>query len=440
MKSYESWGRCFSHFQHSTHSLQWHSDTLPQKSPSSLLPYGLGRSYGDSCLNEGGFLIETRALNHFLDFQPATGVLRTEAGVSLTEILDFAVPQGFFLPTTPGTKFVTLGGAIANDIHGKNHHHSGSFGCHVRCFELLRSDGQRLFCSPTENKDWFCATIGGLGLTGVLTWAEIQLIPIPSPYLAVETIKFHTLKDFFNLSQESEKHFEYSVAWIDSLAQGRNLGRGHFIRGNFTALEKTQAPPKPLKAALSIPCNAPHFLLNAWSIRCFNLFYFHRQREKIKQGLQHYEPFFYPLDILHQWNRIYGKRGFFQYQSVIPLSVAYEATLKMLREISQTRLGSFLMVLKTFGNRISPGLLSFPRPGVTLALDFPNHGEPLFTLFRKLDDLVSDYQGVLYPAKDARMSATHFQKFYPQWTQLLPYLDPQFSSSFWRRVVLPSDL
>jgi FAD/FMN-containing dehydrogenase len=399
----------------------------------TVLPYGMGRSYGDCCLNDGGMLLSTRAMNRILAFDRENGWIRCEAGTSLEDILGIIVPHGWFLPTTPGTKFVTLGGAIANDIHGKNHHVAGTFGCHVRSFELLRSDGQRFRCSRQENKEWFAATIGGIGLTGLITWAEFSLRKIESAMMETESIKLRNLDDFFATSAESDRTFEHTVAWVDCLAGGDALGRGIFMRGNHAPSGAgsltAHRPPK-----VNVPVDFPEVALNTWSLKLFNALYYGRVRGRRKQAIVHYNPFFYPLDGIHHWNRIYGRRGFFQYQFVVPSSSDAAAIREVFQQIARSGQGSFLAVLKTFGEVSSPGLMSFPRPGVTLALDFPHRGERTLALFRRLDQIVLAAGGRFYPAKDARMAPDAFFRSYPQWETFRPFIDPQFSSSFWRRV------
>lgn len=401
-----------------------------------MLPFGLGRSYGDSCLNDGGDLLLTRALDHIIAFDAECGLIRCEAGVSLEELLQVIVPRGWFLPTTPGTKFVTIGGAIANDIHGKNHHRAGTFGCHVTKLELLRSTGERLICSPSENASWFAATIGGLGLTGLITWAEVQLRRIANSMIEVESLKFANLDEFLAISAESDEHFEHTVAWVDCLAKGASLGRGVFLRGNHAGPEnqvlQLHRPPR-----LSMPVEFPDFALNHFTIQAFNTLYYARAGHAPSHQVVHYDPFFYPLDALSQWNRIYGRRGFFQYQLVVPFSDNQQAIRKVFARIAASGQGSFLAVLKTFGARPSPGMLSFPCPGVTLALDFPNQGQGTLALFTELDQIVLAAGGRIYPAKDARMTARTFQESYPRWQDFRQYIDPGFSSSFWRRVSAP---
>jgi FAD/FMN-containing dehydrogenase len=397
----------------------------------TALPHGNGRSYGDSCLNPGGSLLHARGLDRYLDFDPDTGRLRCEAGVTLAEILALVVPKGWFLPVTPGTQFVTVGGAIANDVHGKNHHRAGTFGHHVTAFELLRSDGSRRTCTPGDGSGLFEATVGGLGLTGLVTWAELTLRRVPGPWLATETIRFGGLDEFFALSRESEATHEYTVAWVDCLAAGASLGRGHFIRaGHAAGPDKVPAPRRR-----ALPFTPPFALVNRASLRVFNTLYYHRQRAARRQALEHYAPYFYPLDAIEGWNRMYGPRGFLQHQCVLPPAAAREGVAALLQEIARSGRGSFLAVLKEFGARPSPGLLSFPRPGTTLALDFPNAGPEVFALLDRLDRIVAQAGGAVYPAKDARMSGALFRSAFPAWETFAPFIDPRFSSGFWRRVM-----
>jgi FAD/FMN-containing dehydrogenase len=400
---------------------------------TNMLPYGNGRSYGDSCLNEGGSLLHARALDRYIAFDPVSGVLQCEAGVLFSEILDLIVPQGWFLPVTPGTKFVTVGGAIANDVHGKNHHRAGNMGQHLLSLELLRSDGSRLTCSPDELPDWFAATVGGLGLTGLITQATIQLRRIASPWMATETVRFNDLGSFFALSAAAEKEYEYTVAWIDCAGRGRALGRGLFSRANHAPAHPDQRPAAPTRR-LRMPLTPPTSLVNALSLRAFNWAYYHRQPYSRRHATTHYEPFFYPLDGVSEWNRMYGPQGFLQHQCVVPPEHAPDIVQKLIERISLAGGGSFLAVLKQFGSLPSRGMLSFPRAGTTLALDFPNRGATTFDLLDKLDELVFEAGGAVYPAKDARMSGHHFRQSFPRWEAFSHFIDPKFSSSFWRRV------
>ncbi|PTL81411.1 FAD-binding oxidoreductase [Vitiosangium sp. GDMCC 1.1324] len=436
----KSWGRYPRVAEQRALPVTWTTEPLPVPTGgATLLPYGQGRSYGDSCLNAGGALLTTARLDRFLDFNPATGVLRCESGVTLDAILRLVSWQGWFLPVTPGTKFVSVGGAIANDVHGKNHHRAGTFGRHVPRFELVRSDGSRRVCSLEENRDWYEATIGGLGLTGLITWADVQLRRVSNPYIFQETIPFSNLDGFLALTRESERDFEFTVAWVDSLARGKQLGRGLFYRGNH-------APPQfdavPLakshlshRSGLAVPFDFPVFALNRLSVAAINWLYYHWQRAKPAEGLVHYDPFFYPLDGVHRWNRIYGRRGFLQFQCVVPDSDAGVAALReVLERSARSGMPSFVTVLKMFGDVPSPGMMSFPKRGVTLALDFANRGERTYRLVEELDRLTREAGGRVYPAKDARMSPESFAAYYPERERFSRYVDPAFSSSFWRRV------
>jgi L-gulonolactone oxidase len=399
---------------------------------ASCLAVGLRRSYGDSCLNSDGVLIETTRLNRFMSFDPGSGTLRAEAGASLADILSLVVPHGLFLPTTPGTRFVTLGGAVANDVHGKNHHGAGTFGRHVRAIGMLRSDGARLVLSPTERSELFGATIGGLGLTGIIEWVEIGLVPVASAWLDVETIPFPSLDAFWDIARASARTHEHTVAWIDCIASGTALGRGIFSRANWRAGDDRTAHDDG--SWKRVPVDAPAALLNAWTIGALNEAYFRLQKRRTSVRAEHYAHFFYPLDAIADWNRLYGRPGMYQYQCVIPLPVQQHAVRALLGEIVASGEASFLAVLKTFGGLPSPGLLSFPREGATLALDFPNRGASTLQLMERLDAIVRDAAGALYPAKDGRMSADMFRLGYPSWERFRPHIDPAFESDLWRRV------
>lgn len=407
-------------------------DDIPSLAVSAL-PFGNGRSYGDVCLNANGALLRTRRLDRFIHFDRSAGVLCCESGLLLRDILALVVPHGWFLPVTPGTQFVSVGGAIANDVHGKNHHISGSFGHHVEKLELLRSDGTRLICSPMSNPEWFAATVGGLGLTGLITWVELRLIPINSPFVSVASQRFETLNDFWQINAEAEANWPYTVAWIDCVATNKRRGRGIYIRARH-APGQCEMPIRE-RRSLSVPFELPFSLVNRSTLRMANALYF---RAPLKNGLCHYTPFFYPLDSIQNWNRMYGRKGFFQYQCVLPPDSSQDGIDRLLRIIGNSGYGSFLAVLKTFGQRPSPGMLSFPRPGATLALDFPNFGEPMLRLFNELDAVVREARGAIYPAKDARMPGEMFRRSYPRWHEFSRYIDPKFSSSFWRRVMQES--
>lgn len=425
-----SWGRYPSARAASVLRLDNRNAELPA-TRTPMLIHGNGRSYGDVCLNDGGSVLLGRGLDRFIDFDGENGVLRAEAGVLLAEILDLVVPLGWFLPVTPGTRLVTLGGAIANDVHGKNHHRAGTFGHHLRAFELLRSDGSRRRCTPTENADWFAATVGGLGLTGLITWVEIQLQRIPSAMLDVSRRRFTRLEEFFALADAAEAREEFTVAWVDCAARGAALGRGILAAASFASGSAARSAVPRARRALRVPWTPPIALINPLSLQLFNAAYY---RQPVGDTREHYLPFFYPLDAIGEWNRIYGPRGFVQYQCVVPPAHALAATRELLERIAASGQGSFLAVLKRFGDRPSLGMLSFARPGTTIALDFPMLGARTLQLLDTLDAVVAEAGGAIYPAKDARMSAALFRRGYPGLQGFLPYRDPAFSSGFWTRL------
>ena len=399
-----------------------------------MLPYGRGRSYGDACLNGGGTLLTTDQLDRTLALDTQNGVIRAEAGMTLAGVLARVVPHGWFLPVTPGTQFVTLGGAVANDVHGKNHHRDGTFGRFVTAMELVRSTGERLELTPDgEHADLFSATVGGLGLTGLITWVEFHLLRIESDTIDQCSTRFEALDDFFALSANASARSQYVVSWLDAL---RPEGRGLLIEGNHATGPGTSLPEPGAAATprISLPVDAPSWALNRFTVRAFNTAYYHRQRQLEARTRIHYRPFFYPLDAIGQWNRGYGPRGFFQYQFVVPFDDSNDAMRDVLGRLTRAGAGSFLAVLKTFGDVPSPGMMSFPRPGVTLALDLPNRGPETVHLLHSCDAIVREAGGAVYPAKDACMTPDSFRAYFPQWEAFSTYIDPAFSSSFWRRV------
>lgn len=430
--SIRSWGRLSSP-AHTVRGLG-QRDQVPQVLARSGpgLAHGMGRSYGDVCLNPGGTLWMTRGLDRFIAFDAQTGRLRCEAGVLLRDIQRLAIPRGWSLPVTPGTQMVTVGGAIANDVHGKNHHRLGSFGDHVTALSLVRTDGEQLRCGPAERPDWFAATVGGLGLTGVIVDADIQLKPVAGPWMETETIAYQGLDAFFQLADDSEAGWEHTVSWIDCLSASREV-RGLFMRAN-PAGPGVQGP-EPRTRTLSMPVVPPVSLVNGLTLRPFNTLYYRMNALRAGRAIVHCEPFMYPLDNVHEWNRMYGPRGFFQYQCVVPRTGGREAIAEMLKAITKAGEGSFLAVLKTFGDRQAPGMLSFPQPGVTLALDFPNRGARTDQLLQRLDEVVRHAGGRIYMAKDARMPKDLFEAGYPKWSGFLPYRDPGISSGLSRRLM-----
>ena len=435
--SFESWGR-YPKLEAKVVPLNWTCEFPLRPPPATrMLPVGAGRSYGDVCLLDHGTLLRTRGpglsggMDRLLDFDATTGILCCEAGTTLGEILDFAVPRGFFLPVSPGTKFVTVGGAIANDIHGKNHHVAGTFGRHIPRFELVRSDGRQVICSAAQNADLYAATIGGMGLTGLIVWAEVKLRPIVSRRIQYMGIKFSGIEEFVALSERNAKS-EYTVAWIDCVGTGKSFARGIFMAGDHDTIPGPLKRSKPSR--LSLPFDFPEFVLNHGSVGLFNSLYYNRQRNKVKSAIVDYEPFFFPLDRLRHWNRMYGKSGLLQFQCVVPWEPDHRGLTEMLKSITRSGLASFLAVLKVFGDVASPGMMSFPRPGLTLALDFPIRHEASFDLLEKLAAITLEHGGRMYPAKDATMTPAQFQAFYPQWKKFAAYIDPAFDSAFWQRV------
>lgn len=401
-----------------------------QKLERGVLAQGMGRSYGDTCLNSGGGLLMTRHLDRCHSFDREHGILRADAGLTLENACSIIIPHGWMIPVTPGTKFVTLGGAVANDVHGKNHHVKGTFGHHVRCLGLRRSDGSQIECGPDQEVDLFRATVGGLGLTGLIEWVEIALEHIDTVDLDVEDISFSSVEDFFDLSEESSG-WPHTVAWVDCMAQGKTLGRGIFSRGRPAATRSLQSVTPRLK--LTVPFVPPISLINTLSVQLFNEFYYRRILGTVRKQC-HFDSFIYPLDAIHHWNRIYGPRGFYQYQCVIPPEHARADIPRLLRCIADSRAGSCLIVLKNFADIPAAGMLSFPRSGTTLALDFPNKGASTLSLFEELDKIVAASGGRLYPAKDARMSKALFHAGYPRLGEFERFRDPGFQSDFWRRM------
>jgi FAD/FMN-containing dehydrogenase len=429
MVKVESWGRLTAEPHHLHPLVRQPMDSLPLPLGSRGLAHGMGRSYGDVCLNPGGTLWTTTHLDRFVAWDDETGVLTCEAGVRLGDIQNLFVPRGWMLPVVPGTQFVTVGGAIANDVHGKNHHRQGTFGDHVRELRLLRTDGEVLHCGPALRPDWLAATVGGLGLTGVITHATLALQRVQGPWLETHSMAYAGLDEFFSLADASAAEWEHTVAWIDGLSGAK--ARGIFMRANPVPCT---AGKTPTAQRHTLPFTPPVSLINRFSLPLFNAAYFHMNRRKTEQRV-HHTAFFHPLDRLHGWNKAYGPKGFYQYQCVIPRQWGKEALQSMLQEIRSSGDGSFLSVLKTFGDRTAPGMLSFVQPGVTLALDFPNHGDVTHRLFARLDSIVQHAGGRLYPAKDARMSRSLFEAGFPRLQEFVQYRDPGISSAFSRRTM-----
>jgi len=370
-----------------------------------LIAYGNGRSYGDSALAPR--VIDVRPRDYFLDFDEAQGLLHVQAGVLLSEILEHFVPRGWFLKVTPGTKLITIGGAIASDVHGKNHHMEGCFSECVKAFTLMLADGEVVTCSKEATPDLWKATCGGMGLTGVILDAKLYLKRINSQYIDQTTIKTKNLKETFE-AFEAHSDKPYSVAWIDCLAKGDETGKCLLMVGDFSDDGKLDYKRKPRK---SIPFNFPSFALNNWSVRAFNWLYYNRVKEKVSKQRVDIDTFFYPLDAIGHWNRIYGKNGFTQYQFILPKETSYEGLEAILRTISRSGKGSFLAVLKLYG-KANENWLSFPIEGYSLAPDFKIE-KVLFVLLDTLDRIVLKYKGRIYLTKDVRVSKETFEQGYP---------------------------
>lgn len=371
-----------------------------------VIAFGNGRSYGDSALNDR--IIRCKPHNFFLGFDAQSGDLNVQAGVLLSEILRAFVHRGWFLKITPGTSLITVGGAIASDVHGKNHHQAGCFSECVESFHLMLPDGEVVSCSRQQNHDLFKATCGGMGLTGIILDVQITLQRINSAFLNQQTIKTANLKETFE-AFEQNKNTPYSVAWLDCLAKGEKLGRSLLITGNFRDDGELSYSPK---SRPGVPCNFPGFALNQWSIKAFNALYYGKAKHGQSSQLVDIDSFFYPLDAIGNWNRIYGKKGFVQYQFVMPKDSSYDGLHEILDNISRRGKGSFLAVLKLCGVA-NDNHLSFPLEGYSLALDFKI--EPgIFDLLNLLDEIVVQHGGRIYLAKDARVSRDVYENGYPQ--------------------------
>ena len=393
---------------------------------STMIPFGLGRSYGDSALSEK--ILSTVYLDHILGFHESEGIIHCESGVSLADIVDIYLPKGWFLPVTPGSKYITVGGAIASDVHGKNHHKKGCFSNHVVNIKVATKNGEIVECSPKQNVELFQATCGGMGLTGVILEAKFKLLPVPSAFINQTTIKAKCLDETLELF-EQHRGASYSVAWLDCLARGKALGRSHVILGEH-AQDGGFIFPK--KQKWTVPCVAPSFLLNRFSLKVFNELYYRRITQHQHTQVVNIESFFYPLDSIQNWNRLYGKNGFVQYQFVVPIECGREALTKIITKISDFGEGSVLCVLKALGKKNS-NYLSFPIEGYTLALDFKTSRSTL-ELLDDLDKLVIQYGGRIYLTKDSRLRSQNMQKMYPDLTEFLNtrqrYCDTNSVSSY----------
>jgi len=407
-------------------------DTLENyATATSALPIGLLKSYGDSCLPlDNQIAIKLNSMNRIINFDVKNGIIEAEAGITLNEMINVIVPKGWFLPVTPGTKNITLGGAIANDVHGKNQQAFGNFGNHLQSIELITSNGTRYHCSETSNQELFRATIAGLGLTGIIKSAIIKLRPIQNTMIAADAIKFESLEEWYKLNEDS-KQFEYSVAWLDLLCP--NI-RGIYYRGNH-CLRNNQLNLRRNNFTLTIPFPIPCFFINRFLVKLFNTFYFWKNLKKITTSKIYFDQFFYPLDAIKNWNNLYGKLGLCQFQCVIPHD-QFDKLKLIIDTISSSREIPTLAVLKSFGEIPAKGILSFPQPGISIAIDFQNTGKNLDELFLQLNKIVLNANGRIYPAKDSKMNEDEFKTFYPNYQKFLKYRDPMLHSLFSKRVNL----
>ena len=401
------------------------SHLIEKHTNAPFLPYGLGRSYGDVCLNNGGTLLQTSALTDTFDFNEVTGVLNVGAGTSLDKILQQVIPKGWMLPVVPGTRHITIGGAVANDIHGKNHHTVGSFGGHVRSM-VVWHNGDLATCSLDDNSELFFACIGGMGLTGLIVSVEIQLHRISSSLLSITTSKVVTLETMIAMLRDADKAYTYTVGWFDV-----QRNRGHLQKANHIADGTFEMP---VLHALTVPA-AARFLLNRPLIHFGNACYYHQIIGEQKSTTANLSSFFFPLDILRQWNRAYQPSGLLQYQFVVPHDAGIEATTELFAILRRYGVMINLTVVKSFGNKVSGGIMSFPMPGITVAMDMKNSTQALQAL-TECDNVVMDAGGRVYMAKDARLSARAFQTMYADaLPRFMQQRDPMFSSSLWRRVM-----
>lgn len=421
-KKFNSWGR-----------LNFYNNkiikTINQNKEKNITIYGNGRSYGDVCLNDCGSILISNN-KKIIKFDNNSGIIEVESGCTLCEIIEYSIPKGWFLPVTSGTKFVTIGGAIANDIHGKNHHIVGSFGNFIKKINLLRSDRKQLVLTKKKNKKLFKATISGLGLTGYILSAEVQLIKITSNKILQKTIKFQNIEKYFQLEQKY-KQSQYSVAWLDCSTSAKKIGRGIFFIGNHV-VNKNKKLVFNKKRQLSIPFNLPNLFLNSLVVKIFNNIYWHMHKDGLKNV--EIDKFFYPLDSIKSWNNLYGKKGFYQFQCIFPKKNAKKGVEKILENIKNFNQKPLLTILKSHGKETSPGLNTFSMEGTSIALDFQNKGEQTKNFLKKLEEITTNYSGRLYPAKDSIMLAKNYQKYYPNWKFLKNLKDPNLTSLFWKRV------
>ncbi|MCU1264980.1 MAG: linked oxidase domain protein [Acidobacteria bacterium] len=408
-----------------------------------MIARGQGRSYGDAAMLADGLVMLTEQLAEVSELNEATGILTAQAGATLAEVIDTFLPRGWFPAVVPGTRFVSLGGCVAADIHGKNHHRDSGFGAHVDEIEIVLADGSRRRCSPRQNSDLFWATVGGMGLTGIITEVSFQLIPVETSYLMVQHDQAKDLDQSFKVLSDKAWDDHYTVAWIDCLAKKGNVGRGVLMRGHHARRNDLPdslrgQPFAKARRQRNLGFDFPSWTLNSVGMRAFNELYYRLQGRRQRPFIADYEGFFFPLDRIGNWNRIYGKRGFIQYQCVLPAANAFDGMRALLEAQAAAGRSSFLSVLKRFGPQ-GQGLLSFPFEGYTLTLDLPVDDDQLLPFLDRLDDIVLQHGGRVYLAKDARLAAPAFRAMYPrlaEWLRVKSAVDPEncFDSDLARRL------
>ncbi|MBF0623859.1 MAG: FAD-binding oxidoreductase [Magnetococcales bacterium] len=413
------------------HTLWWSDRALLPEDDAArpLIPYGNGRSGGDCCVAPGGGTrLDTRGLDRLRHFDPVRGRVACEAGTRLGDLLDFLVPRGWMLPVLPGSRRVTVGGAVAGDVHGANHPTAGGFGAWVRHLELLRGDGRRWFCSAFENPDLFRATVGGLGLTGVIVWVELELKAVRGPFLTRETVACSDLADALRLIRAGGERWEYLQAHVDVTVRGRRLGRGLVSRGQHAG--PGRHPPPPWETQRQVTITPQVNLMRPWVGRLYHRLH-HRPQPA---GSVHYRAFFFAADCWENWTRLYGPDGLLHYHGLVPEDQAVAGLGEILDRLAASGLAAAPGRLRRFGPNRTGGLLSFARPGFGLAVDLPNRGRATLDLLGELDRVVVAAGGTVEPGRDRRLDPAAFAAFFPQWDAMQPYRDPAFASAFWRRV------
>ncbi len=404
------------------------SEDLEALTRDAILVRGMGRSYGDSSLPPPGHPVVAGSTlaDRVLAFDPATGVLRAEAGFTLFDLNRTFWPRGFCAPVAPGTQFITLGGMVAADVHGKNHHRDGSFGGNVLSLKMRVADGRIVECSREAEPDLFRATLGGMGLTGHVLEVECRLLPIPSPWIEVESERIADIDRFIEALKEAGPRWPYSMGWIDCLTRGRGMGRGILAKGRWAERDAAPRRPPPVKRRPTVPFVLPGWILNRASVRLFNALLYATHVPRVKRRVMHPESFFYPLDFIREWNRLYGPRGFTQYQCVLPDAAGPGAARRFLELLTRRGGASMLCVIKDCGPE-GIGLLSFPRPGISIALDIPVRDETQ-ALVDALNELVIREGGRVYLAKDQFTRREHFRAMEPRletWQAIRRRWDPE---------------